>query len=49
MIPEAGGAAAVQALVEDRRGHDVPQAALEQVRLSVRTQPNSIPLSFRDL
>jgi len=39
MIPEAGGVAAVQASVEDRRGHDAPQAALEQVTLSVRTQP----------
>ena len=39
MIPEAGVAAAVQALVEGRRGHDVPQAALERQVECTRTQP----------
>src|ERR1700724_2480112 len=39
MIPEAGAAAAVQALVEGRRGHDVPQAALERQVECTRTQP----------
>jgi hypothetical protein len=39
MIPEAGVAAAVQALAEGRRGHDVPQAALERQVECTRTQP----------
>jgi hypothetical protein len=39
MISEAGVAAAVQALVEGRRGHDVPQAALERQVECTRTQP----------